>query len=115
MLYRSQTALNLETLDDVQQQLLTVSQNLEKYYTNYVFNEIFTSEYFRIEHKLENDKKRLSKVFDLCSKFVDLLTLQGLLFQNEKENVNLAVEIYDQAVTELEAQCQKHSNLIVTI
>ncbi len=111
---RSQIASNLETVEDIQKQLMVISENLEQYYKNCVIQDLFNEERTRVEHKLRWDKKRLRKVSDLCSKFVDLLTLQAFLLENEKENVDLAIDTYFKGLGLLEDQFQRYSETMVS-
>lgn len=86
---------------------------LEKFHKNNPLQEILASEKFKMEQKLKSDKKYLRKLSDLCSKYFDLITLQACFLENEKENVILAVELYDRGISILEDMLQKDSKAMV--
>lgn len=73
------------------------------------------NERLRLEHKLKSDKKRLGRLSDLCSKFVDLLTLQAFLLENERQNVDLTIEMYRLGANTLAEQHQRHVDVMVSI
>lgn len=87
---------------------------MEQYFKNYLVYEIFTDERNRIESNLKSDRKRFRKVLDLCVRFVDLLTLQAFLLENEKDNVDLAIQLYQKAVSTLDEHLVSHSDCVVS-
>lgn len=86
---------------------------MERYHKNNTLQELFTSEKFKLEQKLKCDKKCIRKISDLCSKYIDLITLQACFLENEKENVTLAVDLYNRGVITLQTHVEKHSKAMV--
>jgi hypothetical protein len=86
---------------------------LEKFHSDFVVKKMLLWHRKLLKRRLKSDYKFLKKISDLCTNFVDLMTLQACLSRNEKENVDIIVATCALARQKLDEHAKKHSTTMV--
>lgn len=99
---------------EIQKKIMYLAEVLEKFHSDYVVKKMLLAYRKQSEHRMKSDYKFLKKISDICTKFVDLMTLQACLFHREKENIDMVVAVCDLGRLTLDEHTRKHSMTVVS-